>query len=906
MIRPLALILACTASVLSAQGKPTLKPADYGKWESLVGSRLSPDGDWLAVNINRVNEEHELLVRGGPRDTSFVAAYAATPSFTGDSRWIGYLVRVSPKERERLEKEKKPIRTSFAARDLRSGAVISLADVSAFAFSPDARYVALTRYPADGKRTSDVVVHDLQTGARLLFSNVAEHAWGPTGALLAFTVNGEGGAGSSIQLFDGSIGATRVLESSPGLYRAISWRARSSDLAVLRSVSEKAFIDTTHAILAWRNVAQSGASMQSFDPTLTPSGLATTLRISDTRRPQWARDGSMLFVGVRERLDTASVPKKSSEKVSDVEIWHPNDVRVIPQQRSSEQSDLRATRLAVWSLGGANVRPLTEDRDEFVSVLEGDEYVTETDRTPYAFGQKFGRRDQDVYVIRVSDGRRTKALEKVRNYFGADPSGRLLAWFDGKDHWTLDHTTGTRTNLTGALTSGRRADFVDRDDDHPTDVLPSVGGPIWTKDGARVLVHDQTDVWSLALDGSGGTKLTDGARVGLQHRLVTFAPFTATAAERAVDLGKPLMLSLYGRRTKQSGYAKLDAGRLTRLMLVDASLGALSKADSAERYAYIRQRFDESPNMFVAGADLANAVAKTRTNTFQQDYAWGKAELMDFTSTIGKPLQAILYYPADYTPGKKYPMIVYTYELLTQGFHRYIAPREDDYYNANVFTQQGYFVLMPDIVFRPREPGIATLHAVEPAVRAVIAKGLVDPAKVGHAGHSQGGYEAAYLATHSKLFATAVMGAGISDMISFAGQMHWSSVPEFDHWETGQFRMQVPPWEDMEAMLKNSPINKIHEMPAKSLLIEIGGDDPTVDMRQGVELYNYARRAGKHAVMLLYPGEGHGLGKKENAVDYERRILQWFGHYLKGEPAPKWITDGQTWIDRKRILDANK
>jgi dipeptidyl aminopeptidase/acylaminoacyl peptidase len=107
-------------------------------------------------------------------------------------------------------------------------------------------------------------------------------------------------------------------------------------------------------------------------------------------------------------------------------------------------------------------------------------------------------------------------------------------------------------------------------------------------------------------------------------------------------------------------------------------------------------------------------------------------------------------------------------------------------------------------------------------------------------------------------------------------------------------------------MTRNSPIMKIHEMRAKSLLIEIGGEDPTVDMRQGVELYNYARRAGKNAVMLLYPGEGHGLGKKENAVDYERRILQWFAHYLKGEPAASWITDGQSWLERKKLLDANK
>ena len=376
--------------------------------------------------------------------------------------------------------------------------------------------------------------------------------------------------------------------------------------------------------------------------------------------------------------------------------------------------------------------------------------------------------------------------------------------------------------------------------------------------------------------------------------------------ERGVDFSKPVYLSMNGKRTKKSGYARLQNGTVTQLMFADARIAGLTKADSADVYGFTQQRFDQSPTLFTAGADLSNPKTVVTTNEFQKDFGWGKTELLNYKSTIGVPLQAILYYPANYDAKKKYPMIVYTYELLSQGLHGYITPRENDYYNANVFTQNGYFVLMPDIVFRPREPGLAVLQSVEPAVSTVLARGLVDPAKVGHAGHSQGGYEAAFLATHSKMFATAVMGSGISDMISFAGQMHWSSVPEFDHWETGQFRMQVPPWEDMPAMVANSPLAKIHEMPAKSILIEIGGEDPTVDMRQGVEMYNYARRAGKNAVMLLYPGEGHSLAKKENAVDYERRILQWFAYYLKGEPAAKWITDGQTWVDRKKVLDANK
>ena len=127
-------------------------------------------------------------------------------------------------------------------------------------------------------------------------------------------------------------------------------------------------------------------------------------------------------------------------------------------------------------------------------------------------------------------------------------------------------------------------------------------------------------------------------------------------------------------------------------------------------------------------------------------------------------------------------------------------------------------------------------------------------------------------------------------------------MPEFDHWETGQGRMVKPPWEDFEGHVRNSPAAFVHKLERPMLMV-FGDADGTVDWHQGVEFYNFARRAGKKDfVMLVYPGEDHGLRKKENQVDYHRRILEWFGHYLKGEPAPEWIRRGVTWQERKAVV----
>ena len=78
--------------------------------------------------------------------------------------------------------------------------------------------------------------------------------------------------------------------------------------------------------------------------------------------------------------------------------------------------------------------------------------------------------------------------------------------------------------------------------------------------------------------------------------------------------------------------------------------------------------------------------------------------------------------------------------------------------------------------------------------------------------------------------------------------------------------------------------------------------DGVVDFRQGLEYYNYARRAGKPVILLVYPGADHGLREESQQVDYHRRILEWFGHWLKGEPAPEWITEGETWVEREKRM----
>jgi dipeptidyl aminopeptidase/acylaminoacyl peptidase len=910
-------------AILSAQSQSPspVRPTDYGKWESLGQATLSPNGQWLAYAVNRVNEENELRLGATARDTTVAILYGSAPAFTADSRWLAYAIGVSPAERDKLTKDKKPIRNAVGVRNLATGATEVLKDVSQFRFSGDGRFLAMRRYPAEGKRAADLIVQDLERGTKMTFGNVSEFAWSDGRAVLAFTVETDGGAGNGVQLYDASTGTMRVLDSSPSVYRMLAWREKSEDLAVLRSRTEKEFRDTTHVVLAWTRVTAPTPARRELDPA-TASGFPAALRVAEHRRPEWAKDGTIVYVGLRPREratrpadSTAaassgngdggttqgrdSARAKGDDKVSDVQVWHAKDVRIMPMQKVQEQQDLQRTLLTAWHLGDGHVVQIGIDLFEPARVLRGDRYATEADRKPYAFGTKFGRPYSDVYVVDVKTGERRKALEKVRFFYGGSATGRKVAWYDGKDYWTQDVASGARTNLTAKV----QATFNDPDYDYPSDLAPPADFQGWAKDDRAVIVADEYDLWSLDPDGSGGRRLTNGAADKVIHRYVR----TSRRDEDGIDLAGPVYLSLFGKRTKQSGYGRLRNGAVERLVFDNASINRLARADSVDGYAFTRERFDDSPDWFVGAADLRTARQVSATNPFQKNYAWGHAELVNYRTAAGLDLQGVLLYPANYDASKKYPMIVYPYELLSQTLHQYVVPTERSYYDTNVWTQNGYFVLRPDIVFRGRDPGISVLEALQPAVRAVTTRGLVDSTKVGLVGHSWGGYEATFVPTRTNMFAAAVAGAPITNFLSFAGAVHWTpGIAEFDHWETGQARMAVPFWEDMAAYIRNSPAAKVHDLKTP-MLMEFGDADGTVDWHQGVEFYNFARRAGRDDfVMLVYPGEDHGLRKKENQIDYHRRINQWFGYWLKGEPAPKWLTEGMTWAERKSVLDGAK
>ncbi len=894
--------LAATVSLLSAalnagvaQQMPTVNPEDYGQWESLGSATLAANGQWLAYRIDRVNEESELRITSLRRDTTRVAQWGSGPTFSADSRWLAWTDGISPAERERLEQQDEPVRLGVTLLELESGAEREFTAVSDFAFDATGEFIALHGYAPeepDGKGGNLRVV-SLAAGTEVLFGNVSEYAWSDTGSLLALALATGSDAGNGVQIYDAGSGRLQSLDASSSSYSQLAWREDGFDLAVLRTVEPASEAGSAQRLLAWWGVNREARRLE-LD--LTAVGIPDTLEVARHRRPEWSADGRIAFglrPGQRDdaekgdstvAADSASAGgEDAAEELSGVQIWHSSDLRTIPMQQAQASRDSGRTLLAVWDPDRNRAVRVGTGLMEHAELLEGWSFGIENVAAPYPWGTMFGRPYHDVWTVDLASGRRNRALERVR-YSWASGDGNYLLWFDGADYWTHDLRSGADANLTQNLP----AVFADTAYDTPTDLIPPHGVGGWLEGDEAVLLYDEFDVWRVAPDGSGGERLTYGANEQVIHRIVQLDPESVT-----FDPGEPIYLSLRGEWSERRGYARLQLSREPeRLLFLDKYVRGLAKADSAEVYLFSSEAFDDSPDLFVSGPTLDLPRQVTSTNRFQAEFAWGHAELIEYTGETGRRLQGALLYPANHDPTRRYPMIVYTYEILSPRVHTYESPSERDYYNFTAWTQQGYFVLQPDIVYRWRDPGVSALEAVRPAVARVVELGLVDADRVGLIGHSWGGYQATFLPTRTDIFAASVAGAPLTDFVSFMGQFHWRpGMPETAHWETGQGRMEVPYWEDPEAHHRNSPIHKVHEMETP-LLMAFGGDDGTVDWDQGTEFYNFARRAGKHMVLLVYEGEDHGFRKKPNQIDYHRRILEWFGHYLKGEPAPAWITEG--------------
>ncbi|HVR30020.1 MAG TPA: prolyl oligopeptidase family serine peptidase [Thermoanaerobaculia bacterium] len=877
-------------------------------------------------------------------------------SFSQDSRLLAYVIYPDPEAAsgDGAEAQKPaaaaPQRRKLGLVELATGESIELDAVASYAFAGErADWIAIHKagdparaagrggsgasQPAGGaakadrrKRErpgpgSDLLLRQLETGRTLTLGHVTEYAFDRSGRFLAWAVLPEDETGAGVHLRDLETGVVRILASGGDHYTALRWLEEGDALAFLEGREDETWEQDLYLLWGFSGFSAGEPIEVRWNPAEDAAAPAE-MSLHPKQRPYWLEDRSAIVFGLRP-VDRASAEHEDADendrdqetgdddadldageaeqpKTAGLVIWHWLDQRLPSQQRVEEQRDRDRSSLALLRLDDRSFVRLADDDLLDVTLEENDRFAIGLDRRPYELdGTLDGRRYQDVWAIDPRTGERWLAAERVRWYYGLSPQGDRFLLYRDRAFWAYDLERRALHNLTGELPTS----FVDLQNDRNV-VDPPVEPLGWSEDGRWVLLADNWDVWKVAAGGDRAAAVNvtrDGASREIRYRRA----FRLDPDDEGLDLTEPLYLGAYGERTKRVGIARLEPGadRTELLLWEDAAFTTLIKAEDAPVLAFTRETPADYADLSIAGPDLRSGRRVTHAGAQRDAFSWSSERLLlDYQSERGDALQATLHLPAGYQQGRRYPTIVFIYERLTPFHHRFYPP-DPSGFSASAYTSGGYAVLMPDIRYHVNDPGMSAVWSVLPALDAAIATGVVDPERVGLHGHSWGGYQTAFLVTQTDRFAAAVAAAPLTNLISMYSSIYWNTgsanQPIF---ESSQGRFAGDFLGHVDAYVRNSPVFHARNVATPLLLLH-NDKDGAVDWNQGIELFNILRRLRKPVVMLQYEGENHGLVKGENRRDYYVRMREFFDHHLRGEAAPRWLTDGVRRIDLERHLE---
>ena len=915
---------------------------DIIAWKGLGAAALSSDGQWISYRVSPLQGDSDVIIRNTATDKEYKIAAGegagGAAMFSDDAAYAAVSTAPTRKAAQAARRARRPIQNGVTIITLADGTKTEVAKVRRFAFSNETPgWIALHRYGADAApgaagpaaapppggraggagdsapssrpRGSDLILRDLATGDELSLGNVADFQFDKSGRRLAFTIDAADQAGNGLQLRDMTSGAVRVLDSGKAWYERPTWTEKGDGLAVLKGREDKAYRDRLHSVVGFTGFSATAAPKKvTFDPSSDKS-FPAGMTISQNRAPRWSDDLDALVFGIHtlrkadrparpEPAEDAEAPAapatppppaadENADEKPNLVIWHWKDPRLQSAQQVQESIDRSYSYASVWYPATQKFVRLADDALRTVNITPKDKWAIGYDVREYErMGNLDGRAFRDVYTVNLATGERTVALKKNRWVYGPSPDGTKLLYYQDKHFHVLDIATGQSRNVT----AGVPANFVNIEDDHNI-VDPPRNPWGFSSDSKYVVLNDGFDIWQVPVAPGTAVNLTvNGTKDGIRYR----QRFVLDPDERGIDLSKPLYVDVYGEWTKKQGFGRIDPGRpgVKNLTWEDASFGRLMKAKKAAIIVYSKETRGDTPNFHAT--TLAFGPAKKISDVYpdQKNFAWsGDAMLLDYTSDKGRKLQGSLFLPANYEKGKQYPMVVYIYERLTQGHNQYARPAANGF-NRSVYTSNGYAVLMPDITYHVNDPGMSAVWSVVPAVKAALATGLVDATRVGLQGHSWGGYQTSFLVTQTDIFAAAVAGAPLTNMISMYSLIYKNSGGTNGAiFESSQGRFTSGYSDNWDAYARNSPV--YHAQNVKTPLMILHNDqDGAVDFTQGIEYFNTLRRMDKPVILLEYPGENHGLARPANQHDYTVRMKEWFDHYLQGAPAPDWMKEG--------------
>ena len=328
-------------------------------------------------------------------------------------------------------------------------------------------------------------------------------------------------------------------------------------------------------------------------------------------------------------------------------------------------------------------------------------------------------------------------------------------------------------------------------------------------------------------------------------------------------------------------------GRFTRLSKPEnLMMGGVSFTKDGQRIAFTAPSPTTLAEIYVASlSDFAPRKLTSMTDQVK-DLKLATREVISWTSQDGATIEGILIKPADFDPGKKYPLLCIIHGGPT-GIDRPTL-LDARYYPADIWAGRGALLLKVNYrgsagygeKFRQLNVGnlgVGDAWDVLSGVDFLIKKGWVDPARVGCMGWSQGGYISAFLTTSSDRFAAISVGAGISNWATY---YYNTDITPFTIQYLGD-----DPADDPAIYAKTSPMTYVKKAKTPTL-IQHGEFDKRVPIPNAYELRQGLEDRGVPVELIVYKGFGHGITKPKAMRAVMTHNLTWFNHYLFGDPRP--------------------
>jgi len=898
------------------------KPLDhsvYDGWQNIGVRKISNDGKWIAYSVDVQEGDSNLFLYSAKNRNTKKFPRGSRPEFTHDSRFAVFRIRPFYKDIKAIKDKKlrqnKLTKDTLAIVDFAGGRTEKIPDVKGFKIpEKEGSHIAYLLENREDKSSDDaekedddkseedkntkplqLVVRNLADGKTTTYNDVVRYEFSKNGKQLVFITkkkeekisknskNKEEKKDSAdikladkkstdksrpkkypletVQIVDLETGAVNKISEMEGDFSQLAFDEAGNQLAFVGTASAQNDLVKLYQLYYFNVKKKKQEAVTNSHPQMKKNWA-----VSENRLPVFSKNGKQLYFGVAPEpvaKDTAMIANDHAV----VDIWNYKDDYLQTVQLKELKNDLEKSYAAVMQTEKpdffANIDG--EDLDTLRLVNEGNaEFVLGSSSLNNRIASQWeGSTKKTYYIIDNRTGERTEIVRNLNGSASPSPLGKFVLIFDReKGQW---FSYNVKTKQTTPLTAGLPVSFVDEEFDMP-DFPGAYGIASWTENDESVIIRDRYDLWEFFLNGSKKPgNITKG--FGRKNK-ITFETYDLDKDLKSLNRKSPLYLSAFDNTTKANGIFRTSIrsnADPVKVKMEDVwGYRSLQKAKNAEEYILVKESYIQSPDIFTtSGFSVQQKLSSTN------------------------PQQAL------YNPTKRYPMIVYFYEKLSDNLNRYVAPAPTpSRLNISYFVSNGYLVFTPDISYTGGEPGESAMEYINSGVEQLKQNPWVDGTKIGIQGQSWGGYQVAYLISHTDRYAAAWTGAPVVNMTSAYGGIRWSSgMNRQFQYEKSQSRLGKTLWEAPDLYIKNSPLFAMDQV--KTPVVIMSNDkDGAVPWYQGIEMFTALRRLGKPAWLLNYNGDDHNLIKRQNRKDIQIREQQFFDYYLKGAKAPVWMTKG--------------